>query len=843
MKLFLSFFVLLFGAAATHAQLASYSPLNAGFDQEITLRFNLNLAQDGRAKGLMGKTGDLYLWAGAGSSVSNGFEFIPAGQTDFRKAFLPGKLTSLGNNRWEISFNPRNYFGVPAGKSIAVLTLIVKNADGSAQTEDIPLKPQSSGTLNAVTVRAKKPFVVRETDKVVLNVQSDVTAAGSSLFEILQKAPGVSITGEDNLAMSGKAGVNVLIDGKPTYMSARELAVFLKATPGTTVDKIEIIQNPSSRYEAQGNAGIINIKLKKNRLAGTNGNIDLGYTQNVHHRTNLALNLNHRNGPVNIFGSYSLSEGVQHTDGSIVRNVTGPGTLKVFDNNTIDIDRWTGHNFRTGIDWYINKKSTIGILVNGTLYKSPFATLGKTFINSNGITDSSLSTLTDNLYDNTRFSYNLNYSFEDTLGNALSIDGDITRFNNNTGSLVQTDFLNQAFIKYNYGANRLDLTTDINIYSAKADYTKTLKAWKGKLEAGVKWNSIETVNNLYAGKWASGQLQTDTGRSNNFVYKENVQAAYVTVARKIRKWDLQAGLRAEHTQLNGVSTDLRNTQLNQPDTSYLNIFPTAYARYTINDTHTVNIAYGRRINRPGFQDLNPFENIFDAYTSEQGNPYLRPQYTQNLELGYTYRNALSVSLGYGITRDYSQTIARQVGEKGTAAPQNVGKQRNLYLNINLPIPVTKWWYSYAYIGVFYNQYEADLPNGFLNNKAGGMNWYVSESFTLPKSWKLQLSSWGNTATKDALFTTKWLGSIDLGVQKNVLKDKATVKLSMIDLFNTQRWSQSANFGNLDFVYNRKWESRGIRLNIGWRFGKTKFSKRERRNTGEEESKRIRAKSA
>ena len=231
MKQILSILLILLVAAAK-AQLVSYTPLNGDFEMTITIQFNLNLSQGEKTKNLLGKTDGLYLWAGAGTSENDPFEFSPKAQANFNAPVVGGDLKSLGGNRWEITLNPRKFFNVPAGKKIAVLGLIVKNADGSAQTEDIFLKQGQSKNLAEVVVTSNKPFIEQMIDKTVVNVQADINAIGSSAFEILQKAPGISITGDDNINMSGKAGVNVMINGRPTQMSNKDLANFLRSQIG-----------------------------------------------------------------------------------------------------------------------------------------------------------------------------------------------------------------------------------------------------------------------------------------------------------------------------------------------------------------------------------------------------------------------------------------------------------------------------------------------------------------------------------------------------------------------------------------------------------------------------------
>ena len=686
--------------------------------------------------------------------------------------------------------------------------------------------------LSTVVVISKKPFIEQQIDKSVVNVQADITAIGSSAFEILQKAPGINITGDDVINMSGKAGVNVLIDGRPTQMSSKELANFLRSMPGSTIEKIELITNPSSRFDAQGNAGIINIRLKKNKLKGTNGNFNIGYTQNVHYRNNASVGINHRVGKINAFANISIDNNKQHTNGYINRNVTVNNEVKNFNNSTLDIDRNVAHNIRAGVDFYMNKKSTFGLLFTSNGNWNPFNTPGNTLISSNGIIDSSLQTTNDNIYKNRRYNTNLNYRFEDTLGNELNIDADYTFFKNTNITNLGTSYLNKANTMYNFTANDLDVATNINIYALKADYTKQLKAIKTKIETGLKISSVATNNNLFATTLAVNTMKADTGRSNTFNYNETVYAAYVNVGRQLKKFEYQVGLRIENAVINGTSIDLKNTRNNNPDTNYVNIFPTAFVSYKLNDKNMFAASYSKRINRPDYQTLNPFETIYDIYTSEKGNPFLKPQYTNNFELKYTYRYALNVAVGYNHTKNYSQTITTQTGQQTLATTDNIGTLDNAYINISAPLPIAKWWEGYANITGFFNHYKGVLPNGILNEKTFGLNYYIQNNFKLGKGWSTQVSSWFNAGTKEAIFKTSALGSLDVAVKKNILKEKGSLRLTVTDIFNTQQWKQSVQFANMDFTYRRKWESRGVRLQFSWSFGKSKFAARDR-NTNQD----------
>ena len=692
--------------------------------------------------------------------------------------------------------------------------------------------------LSELVIKSKKPFVEMQIDKLVLNVQNDIVASSGTVFEILQRAPGVTISNDETINLAGKAGVNVLIDGRPTQLSGKDLANYLRATPASVVDKVEIIMNPSAKYDAQGNAGIINIKMKKNTVKGTNGNLSSSYTQSNHPNYNFSCNLNHRKGKWNWFINATARKSRQNTKGAINRFVNSNGIQKIFANSTVDEDASKNISLKAGADFYLNSKSTFGFMIKGNEYWSRLYTPGVTLIQTNSTTDSSLQTMNVNKERTSRYNYNVNYRYEDTLGNELNIDADYSSFKNNKNGLVTTDLLNGQNIKYGYTANDQDVQTDIGIYSIKTDFAKQFKKSNSKIEAGLKWNTVQTGNNLQAYIWNVNKFTADTGGTNIFNYTETMYAAYASYTQKIIKWEYQFGLRTEQSVINGTSTDLKNRQINYPDTSYFNLFPTAFVRYTMNDKSSFGASYCRRINRPTYQDLNPFEYIYDNYSRERGNPYLLPEYSNNFELTYSYKSVLNLGLGYSITNNSFQSISIQKGEITEESDYNIGKQKRIYLSVNLSVPVTKWWDGYVNLNPFYKEYQGTIAQGKLDNSTWGMSWYCSNNFSLPKKWKLQLSSWGNVGTLDGINKTSGLGSVDAGVSKAFLKDKMTIRVSATDIFNTQRWRQQVNFGDVNFNYQRKWESRSIRLQLTWKFGKSSYKARDRELGAQDQLDRI-----
>lgn len=716
----------------------------------------------------------------------------------------------------------------------------VWSAGFSVTDADVTVPPLTLGeaiqTLAAVTVRAQRQAVEREVDKTVLNIAADATAAGKSAFEVLQAAPGVLIDPNENLQMAGKTGVNVLIDGRPTNLSARELANLLRATPAADLEKVELIPNPSARFDAQGSAGIINLRFKRNPAFGLNGTLAGGWSQSVHVRKNANGSLNFRRKSVNLFGNFGYNGNYQDTRVELNRTV---GNQR-FEQTGFDRDGFNRYtNFRAGADWFLNAKSTFGVLLTGNSSRARFGSDTRTDIRdaaTNRLDSSVMNTNTKPISDD-RLNLNLNYRFADTLGTELTLDADATRFNSASRSTLNNEFRTATEVPYRLDRTRFDAQTSIQLLSFRADFRKELRGLRAKLETGLKTNLVTTDNALGVARFLESRFENDPRRSNAFRYREAVQAGYATLSRQVGKLRTQAGLRAEQTDVRGESG-----QAGTFTRGYLSLFPSAFAQYQLTENKQLGLSTGRRIQRPNYQDMNPFVYQLDPYASERGNPNLRPQFTQNVEVGYTYRYATSLTLGYSRIADFYTELTRLEGVVGYVQPENVGSVDQWNLSLSTPFQPATWWNGYLYLGANHRRYRATLPDGQLDDAAFGGSAYLQNSFTLPRSYTLQVSGFYNAPTRETIFRNRGLGSLNLALKKPVFAAKGTLTLGIDDLLNTMRWRQVVDFGPQQIQIDRKWESRRVRLQFSYAFGSQKIkAARERETNGE--TGRIKVKSA
>lgn len=711
---------------------------------------------------------------------------------------------------------------------------------GFGQTRDTIRQVNDTMTgksLNEVVVAASKRPIEVLPDKTVINLDAQPSAIGENALDVLRRSPGVMVDASENIQLNGRAGVTVLIDGKNMQLSAQDLAQLLKSMEAANIKQIELISNPSSKYDAAGNAGIINIRLKKSLTNGFNGNVTGSYVQSKHARQNATTNLNWRKDKLAIFANGGINNGLQHV---IATNDRSAGN-RSFTQRSIEKNYFDGYSVRAGADYSLTKKSTLGILWMLNRNNSKMDNGSTTIAKGLALADTIFNTRSIAPFHTKRNAFNLNYNFTSESID-YSIDADYTLHRSSVNNIITNDILNGSEAKIGNNATINNQDVQIKLYSVKGDLNKSLSSTL-KLEAGFKWMTTRTGNRLHVQNEIGSQWNVDTGKTNIFRYHEDIGAAYASLRSTGEKFSWQAGLRSEQTTVKGRSTDLKGGQINQPDTSYLNLFPTLFLQYKLAAKHQLGLSANRRIDRPNYQDQNPFIYFLDALNTEQGNAYLQPQFTKSIEVSYTYNYATTLKIGYAVTTNYIEWLTYQDGKFTVQTPQNAGSKKMLSFSFSSPVRFTSKWSAYLSLTPYYHFYQIQLSGFGTTERQNGSSWafngYMGNNIELGKGWKGSFGGWFNFQNRATIYVSKPIGSLDLGIQKNILKEKATLKLSLVDLFNTQRWEQTATTNDLKLRTYRKWESQNFTLGFSWRFGNSKIKKaREREIGSEEDGKRI-----
>ncbi len=680
---------------------------------------------------------------------------------------------------------------------------------------------QATGILNNVTVTARKPFVQHLPDKTIVNVEAGITNAGTTVMEVLEKSPGITIDRDGNISMKGKSGVQVMIDGKPTQVSGADLSNILSGMSASSIELIELMDNPPARYDAAGNAGIINIRTKKNKQHGFNGSVTTAYGQGIYPKSNNNLLLNYRTRSFNFFVNYSLNANTNFIDMYALR------TYYKSDGSTVDArleqpfytkHKTRTHTIKTGMDYYLNSKTTAGIAVNGLVFdRNSDGRSNASWLNENNVKDSMVATLANNKVDWNHGGLNFNLRHVFDANRELTADVDYLGYDINSAQYFENR-LNTPGAEADISKG--DLVSGINIFTAKIDYSQQIK--KARFETGLKTSRIATDNIADYFVLQNGGWQDDLGKSNHFLYTENIHAAYASVQAKSGNWDFQGGLRYEYTSYKAKQLGNAAVKDSSFNRSYHSLFPTLFITYRLDSSNSFTFSGGQRIDRPGFQKLNPFVYIINKYTLQRGNPYYLPQYTWNVELTHLFKEVLSTNISYSTTRDYFSQIFTSDTSTGTIVytEGNVGRAQVFGFGMSLQLSPFKWWSLTGQGDLTHKKLEGQL---WKNYKAAitQFSFSVNNQFRLNKGWGAELTGFyigkNQNDLQEVLDPT---GQVSVGLSKQVFKNKGSVKLSFRDIFYTQNMQGLTHFQSVVEFFTFQRDSRVLTLSLNYRFGKT-----------------------
>lgn len=719
----------------------------------------------------------------------------------------------------------------------------VTSSNSNINLKTIELVPVAK-SLSGVTVTAKKPLIEQKIDRTIVNVEASVTNVGTSAMEVLEKSPGISVDKDGNISLKGKQGVQVYIDGRPTYLAGTDLANYLRNLNSSQLDQIEIMTNPPAKYDAAGNAGIINIKTKKTKQFGYNGSFSSNWSQGRYPKVNESFNFNYRKNKLNLFTNLSYGNRKNWQDLDIQRKFIDHSTKVVksnFDQESRIRENGKSYNAKAGFDYFASKKTTFGAVFTGYTNPGNFSNQSDVFISDPNLvllSNTLAKTSNDRKWKN--FSTNVNFrQVLDTTGQELTADFDYLTYRSTNAQDLVNAYYDAAGVPTVKADTLLgSLPQDINIYTAKVDYVLPFK--KGaKFEAGIKTSFVNTDNNAIYDSVNYGVKVRDIGRSNHFLYNENVNAAYVNYSKPLsKKLFGQFGLRLENTNAKGNQV----TTGQKFDRKYTQLFPTAFLQYKASEKNSFVLNYGRRINRPDYEDLNPFILFLDRYTFEQGNPNLKPQFSHNIEFTHTYKGFLNTTLNYTRTTDIINEVLEQNTDRNETyvKKDNIAKQRQYGISVSAGGQITKWWSGNLWTNVYNNRYEG-IVNGdhvIVSATTGQAN--INNQFKFTKTFSGELSGYYNTGGVEGVFRIKGFGMVNMGLSKQAFKGKGTFRLSGRDIFRTQKIKGNIKYSNIDAAFQQRRDSRQVALGFTYRFSKGKINGSQKRKTGgaSEEQSRV-----
>ena len=722
--------------------------------------------------------------------------------------------------------------------------IILTDVSSAVSIGTLQLVPVNK-TMAEVVVVAKKPFIERKIDKTIINPDALISNTGSTAIEVLEKAPGVTVDKDGNISLIGKSGVVVMLDGKPTYMSNQDLVNFLRSMPSSNIDQIELMSNPSAKYDASGNSGIINIKTKKQKQKGFNGSLAVAYGQGFYPKTNNSINLNYRRGKVNLFSTLSANyrKGYQNLDIKRIYLNNDETVKAIFEQNSLISRNRKNFNAKLGMDFYASKKTTLGIVLTGYTTPGTEGIANTSFLkNSSMVLDSIVTAknMEKSTWKSGAININARHTFDST-GRELTADLDFVNYSANK---------NQSFLNNSYQADWVkksndelagELPSDINIYSAKLDYTQPLKSGI-KMDAGLKISYVNTDNTAGYFNIINGSKEVDYDKTNRFQYKENINAGFVNFSKSIKNWGFQGGLRIENTQYSGKQFGNPQHVDSSFSNQYTNAFPTAYISYAANKKNEFGLSYGRRISRPDYEDLNPFLFFLDKYTYGSGNPFLKPMFSNVFELTHSYNHFLNTSLNYGVAKDMFTETFEQKDFATILRKGNYGRRENANVSVSAQLKPKKWWNMNVYTAADYQHFTGTLYGNEIDAKATTWLVNVNNQFNFKKGWAAELSGFYRSKGIEGQIEILALSQLNAGVSKQVLKNKGTLKFAVRDFTGPMKTKGNINFQNTRASFMQENDNRVATISFNYRFGKP-IKGLQKRKTGGAGDEQDRIKSA
>jgi len=693
-------------------------------------------------------------------------------------------------------------------------------------------------TMESVVVVTKKNFIEQHPDKTVINLEAGIANVGTTVLEALEKLPGITIDKNGNINLKGRSGVLVMLDGKPTYLDGASLATLLGGMSASQISQVELMDNPPAKFDAAGNAGIINIKTKKNIQRGFNGTLTNAYGQGFYPKGNTNLSMNYKAGRWNLFLNYGFNANEYFTRIYALRTYfeSGTNTTKsLLEQPSFLRGNSTTNNLRTGIDYNLTENTTLGVTINGVImHRHGSSNNPALWMKPDRQLDSLINTTSSNTtnWKNAGAAFHFRHSFD--ASRELTTDADYNRYTIGASQ----NFENVSVFPGSYReASSAQIPNEIRILSGKADYTQQFK--DVKLETGWKSSNIQT-DNLADYLFNDGmRWRQDLGKSNHFLYNEDIHAFYGSAQGKINRWSLQGGLRYEMTSYDAKQLGNAAVKDSSFSRNYSGLFPSLFLTFEKDSINTFSFSAGRRIDRPAFQKLNPFIFIINKYTFQQGNPYYRPQFTWNMEFSHLYKNLITTSLSYSLTTDYFSQVF-PIDRNGIVlyTEGNLGKLHNLGLSVGLNHSPQKWW-TLSLQTVLNRKKMEGIISRPLSATITQYNINLNNQFRFKKGWGGEISGFYNSRSQhDIQEVVDPSGQLSMGVSKTVLDNAGTIKIAVRDIFYTNWIKGLTQFDNATEYFKLTRDTRVFNISFSWRFGKAFKTQKRSEGASRDEIQRV-----
>ena len=701
-------------------------------------------------------------------------------------------------------------------------------------TGSITLK-SSPGQLKGIVVNGRKDPVENTSGKKVINVDQVITAGGNSVYELLASTPGVKVM-DDQIMLRGSQKALIAIDGKTVQMTGEELVNLLKNYQGSSVSQIELIDNPGAKYDAAAGGGMINIIMKRNKELGSKFTLTQSAAYGDKYKSNTGINWTLKTEKLDVFASYGFQDNkVPHYINTNRRIVVGDRVDELDLAYVADI-KSRNHNFNVSTDYQLTKNQTIGFIINGYFNNSNFNKRSTTNDYTNGVKDSSINANSDIARSVNNLTYNLNYKIKlDNAGKSvLSANGYYSNYQRYSNEDLENDFLTPDGKTSSAPIFFRDYSpSHITIRSENLDFSQVLSKIT-TMQAGFKNSQVNSDNEIDFSQLTDSGYMPVSSLSDHFVYKERINAAYIKFDNSFKTTTLSLSLRGEQTSSSGVSLN----PFKRVFRKYVDFFPDVEMTQQLGKDNQLTAFYSRNIDRPNYQDLNPFVGYVDQFYYSTGNPFLKPDYVNTYQVSDLFLDKYKASLSYIVTDDFFNTIFQQddFTKIYTTTKANLGTRYQYQVEFNVPIDIAKWWHIDADFTAFHEKY-AYKPDTIAKKTGNGITLYVDQSFIITSKLSAQLYNAYESPTYFAISHYTTLHYMNAGLRYLVLKNNGSIRLAVSDIFNTNYNNYHTTYTNLDLTARDKLGSRFVTATFTYRFGNS-FVKTGHGNNGNEEQKRL-----
>ncbi|MCW3072418.1 MAG: hypothetical protein JWO44_2308 [Bacteroidetes bacterium] len=711
--------------------------------------------------------------------------------------------------------------------------------DSSAYVVPALVLVYSNTNLKEVTVSTFKKTIDIKNGMIIMNVEESPLTAGNSVFELLKKIPGVYVDNQDNISLNGKSGVGISIDGRLQQLSGAQLVALLTGMNADNISKIEVMENPPPKYDAAGSGGIINIVTKKVKVVGFSGNINGGVSQAVAFRGNADCSLNYKGKKFTLYSNLGYGHRVFYDKYKFDRSTSINGNTTYLNETGYRYNTQKSNKGLLGGEFYLTEKTTVGFSASLGSAGTPVSEVGVNKVNGYndlGFDYTDFYSDVDDKWSFPDFNINAEHQF-DTLGTSLRVAADYSGLKGTRKAVSRNYFFDPSGTEV-LPANiyRSTLSPDIKIGTFRLDFNKTIFK-EINLEAGVKFTLVDNLNN-YTFEKKDNITQAFVYSplySNVYKYSENIEAGYFNLKKQFKKSTLNLGARIESTNVRGNNVTSGYTFRR----SYVNFFPNIRFDYSQSDDHSFIFSISRRLDRPGYNMLNPYKSYQDQYSSTVGNADLTPQYSYNFEGTHGYKRMLYSTLTYTHTTDYilPYDFQNDSTKETTSTVKNISSYNYYACSVFFQKTALQWWDVTASVSAFYHSFEGKLNGVAINRSSPALIAFVNNDFALSGKFKISLTGqyMSQRVSGIAVINDKW--NVDIGVKKSMFNDRLTLQLIFVDLFYTDVYNMTSKFQTQNYSFIDREDTRRVRFALSYKFGKVKIQKQDN-STNQQEKERL-----